>query len=230
MRAVTSAQMREMDEICERRHGITSLELMENAGRAVAEYALKFARQELAGKEIADPYIAVCCGRGNNGGDGIATARALKNLNMQSKVFLTAPSEYKPFKPNLIKQLERGKAEGLAIAVVDEFYHWGSELKNAVLIIDALLGTGSKGMPLGLAIRFIRLMRKSGRPILALDVPSGIDSDTGYHTGVFVEARWTVTLGLPKTGLLKPHALRCVGELIVAGIGHPQELIRSYAG
>jgi NAD(P)H-hydrate epimerase len=92
--------------------------------------------------------------------------------------------------------------------------------------LDGLLGTGSSGKPAGTVHRVIQAMTKSKKPVLAIDLPSGIHPDTGYHSGVFVTAAVTLALGLAKRGLVAPHARKYVGELKVLDIGFPRECLK----
>ena len=226
MKPVPISVMQEIDRRSETEFGISSLQLMENAGRAVAAEADKFASEKL-GKKIDAVKIVVCCGRGNNGGDGIACARALKSKGAQIQLFCLPPGD-KPLKSELKTQIERAGQEGLPSIAPGDEAALDAALAGADLVIDAVLGTGAKGKPMGPAHYLIQKMMKAKKPLLSLDNPSGIDADTGYHTGAFIQAARTITLGLPKQGLLKPHAQRYVGELVVVDIGHPQELLRPY--
>lgn len=224
MEGITAAQMRDLDIKTERDFGIKSIELMENAGKAVTEEAIKMLGLGAPKKQL----VAICCGRGNNGGDGIACARFLKQRGVQVELFIT-PKGVRPLKEELKIQLEKACNEGLELKLMENpLLTLPPILEKSDLIIDALLGTGSQGKPAGVIQKAIQMIMKSKKPVLALDIPSGIDADTGYHTGVFIEAAKTVTLGLPKTGLLKPHAKRYVGELVVVNIGHPSQLLAPY--
>ncbi|MEK6543930.1 MAG: NAD(P)H-hydrate epimerase [Elusimicrobiota bacterium] len=225
MKPVSVAAMQEIDARSEKAFGVSSLTLMENAGRAVAAQTQRFVEDRLK-KTLKTAKLVVCCGRGNNGGDGIAAARALKTMGADIRVFCLAPGD-KPLKKELVTQIEHTGKEGLTCEPADTDAI-DTAIADCDLAIDAVLGTGAKGKPMGPAHHLIQKLARSKKPILALDNPSGIDADTGYHTGVFVEATVTVTLGLPKEGLLKPHAKRFVGELIVVDIGHPKELLAPY--
>ena len=91
--------------------------------------------------------------------------------------------------------------------------------------MDALLGTGSSGKPAGAIHHMIAELNKAKKPVVAVDVPTGLHPDTGYHSGAYVTADLTLTLGLPKRGLLAAHAKPCVGTLKVLDIGYPAELV-----
>ncbi|MBI2069840.1 MAG: NAD(P)H-hydrate epimerase [Elusimicrobia bacterium] len=226
-KAVTSSQMREIDQKSEKEFGVSSLQLMENAGRAVADQIIRILSDQLH-CPLPESRVIICCGRGNNGGDGVAAARNLKKTGVSVKVYCLAPVEKKPVKQELKTQLAKAKAEGVEITMIKTPEEMTADLGKASLIVDALLGTGSKGKPMGPVHKVIQKIMKAGPRIVALDIPSGIDADTGYHSGVFIKADWTLTLGLPKIGLMKPHAQRYVGELITVDIGHPKKLLERY--
>lgn len=228
MKSLTAAQMRELDLRTEKEFQISSLDLMENAGRATANAAIKIISENLR-RPLAQSLAVICCGRGNNGGDGLVAARHLKKAGVAVEVYCLAPTEKKAFKPEFKAQLERARKEGLTPKMIVTPETITAGLSEAALVIDALLGTGSKGKPMGLVHKVIQKIMKAKKPILALDIPSGIDADTGYHSGVYIQADWTLTLGAAKTGLLKPHARRYVGELMVADIGHPKKLLEEYS-
>ena len=101
----------------------------------------------------------------------------------------------------------------------------GREHRAIDVILDGLLGTGASGKPTGVLHKVIQAVTRSKKPVIAIDLPSGIQPDTGYHSGVYVTAALTLTLGLPKRGLITPHARKYVGELKVLDIGFPKELL-----
>lgn len=228
MKPVTVAQMQEIDRRSEIEFAVPSLELMENAGRAAAKEALRLLSQELK-LDPANAKIVICCGRGNNGGDGLACARHLKEMGtVHLAVFRLEAAKNKPLRGEVKAQLERAQQAKLPLRLFDNASALREALSQADLIIDALLGTGVQGKPLGPMENIVKTMMHAKKPILALDVPSGLNPDSGHHTGAFIAARWTVTFGLPKQGLLRPMAQPYVGQLIVADIGHPPELLKPY--
>lgn len=190
---LTSAQGREVDRLCETRFGIPVDWLMEAAGWECAR-ACGDARS-----------VAVLCGSGNNGGDGLAAARHLHRWGRLHSVVC----------------LDRARLHGPAAARARALHLLGIDvaaeprLEGADLVLDAIFGTGLSRPVEGPAAAWIELVNRSGLPILSVDVPSGIDSDTGEALGVAVRATRTVTLGLPKPGLR--------GEFVVADIGIPRE-------
>lgn len=223
---VTAARMQELDRKAAAL-GVSTETLMENAGRGVAEEVLEFARRAL-GLPPSGLRVVVCCGRGNNGGDGLVAARHLKAQGAEPFVFLVAAKEDRVYAPEVAANLERAKSGGVPVETVskedEECGTLVEALKLAQVAVDALLGTGSSGRPQGVVRKMIQAMMKSKVPLVAVDLPSGLHPDTGYHSGVYVEAKLTLTLGLAKRGLLATHAQRYVGELKVLDIGFPKEL------
>lgn len=227
---VTAARMREVDRLAGERFGLTTDALMEQAGTAVAEETVRFLKEKL-GRDAAGAQVVVCCGRGANGGDGLVAARHLAGRGAKVKAFLCPPKkeggaagEYPDyFKSNL----ERAKTAGASAAEAGPASGLAEALSQADLVLDALLGTGSAGKPAGAIHHMIQEINRSKKPVLAVDIPSGVHPDTGYHSGVFITATVTLTLGLPKRGLLTPHAKRNVGELKILDIGYPKELLKA---
>lgn len=222
---VTAEKMKYLDMKASREHGIPSGTLMENAGRAVAEEILLFAEKEL-GKPAAALKAAVCCGKGNNGGDGLVAARYLKQAGAEVKAFILPPKET-GYGELVVKNLEAARAAGVPVALTkkEELDALAAEFSAADLLVDALLGVSAVGKPTGPVHRVIQLMNKSGRPIIAVDLPSGLSPDTGHHSGVFVIAKLTLTLGFAKTGLMAAHAQKNTGLIKVLPIGYPPALI-----
>lgn len=214
---VTVAQMQEIDRRSETEFGVSSLRLMENAGRAVAQEILKIIKDSPLGQSLI-----IVCGKGNNGGDGMAVARYLHAANIPVKVFCVE-SLNKPPKPEVKTQIEKLK-EGVIEPVA---FKEGQKMGEASFIVDALLGTGSQGEPTGLIKTLIDEINSAKKPVLSVDIPSGLDADTGKASSSCVRAQWTVTLGLAKVGLLKEQAKPYVGKLIVVDIGHPKKLLFS---
>lgn len=217
--------MREIDDAASRRHNLPALTLMENAGRAVAEQARRF-----LGKK--DAKVVVCCGRGANGGDGLVAARYLAEGGARVKVFLCPPKKIGPAGggdyPELVRvNLQNARDAGVAVVEAGPEAGLTQALSECDAAVDALLGTGSSGKPAGAIHHMIQELNRSRKPVLAVDVPSGIHPDTGYHSGVFVIAAETYALGLPKRGLVTPYAAKCVGVLKVLPIGYPAELLRA---
>ncbi|MDQ7772480.1 MAG: NAD(P)H-hydrate epimerase [Elusimicrobiales bacterium] len=224
---VTPEKIRVIDKKAVAEYGVAEGELMENAGRGAADEILRIA----AGLNLPAPVkIAVCCGKGNNGGDGLVAARYLKRKGAETEIFILEPKDT-GYGELVVKNLEAARAAGVKISLVrkDSVEELAGILPACGLLVDALLGIGSMGKPAGTLKRVIQLMNKSGRPIVALDLPSGLLPDTGHHTGVYVIASHTLTFGLAKTGLMAAHAQKNIGELKVIDIGYPPGLV-AWAG
>lgn len=223
---VSAAAMRALDLAATEKYGLKALDLMENAGRAVAAECAAL----LAGKglSVAQAKIVVCCGRGANGGDGLVAARYLAEGGATVAAFICPPKNDGAGKyPELVAvNLAKAKAAGVTVTPAGPQKGLDKALAGCHLAIDALLGTGSNGKPAGAIHHMIREMTLAKKPVVAIDIPSGIHPDTGYHSGVFVSAELTLTLGLPKRGLLAAHAKPQVGVLKVLDIGYPPALLK----
>ena len=223
---VSAATMRALDLAATETHGVKALDLMENAGKAVAAECSAFLLDK--GLSLKQANIVVCCGRGANGGDGLVAARHLAEGGATVAAFMCPPKndgagEY----PELVSvNLARAKDAGVTITPAGPGSGLAAALAWCHLAIDALLGTGATGKPAGAVHHMIRELRVAKKPVIAVDIPSGTHPDTGYHSGVFVVAELTLTLGLPKRGLLAPHAKPQVGVLKVLDIGYPPALLK----
>ncbi|MFA6434964.1 MAG: NAD(P)H-hydrate epimerase [Elusimicrobiales bacterium] len=223
---VTAEKMKYLDKKAVMDYGIPEDRLMENAGKAIAEETVRIAREEL-GREPAALKVVVCSGKGNNGGDGLVSARYLKAAGAQVRVFILEPKET-GYGELVVRNLQRARDAGVAVGLVtmEELEGLASEFEKADLLLDALLGVSAVGKPAGPVRRVIQLMNKSAKPVIAVDLPSGLSPDTGHHSGVFITAGHTLTLGFAKTGLMAPHALKNTGKIKVLDIGYPPELVR----
>ena len=209
-RYVTRAEMREIDRRAIEDHHVPIETLMENAGRAVAEAAV----------DRVSPacQVVVVCGKGNNGGDGFVAARLLAEQGYEVDVLA------------LKREYDRSTATGQNWEAAQECADFVGRFKkrSMALIIDAIFGTGLSREARGRERELIEEINRFDRrwfPVLSVDIPSGLDADSGRPQGVAVEASMTVTMGLPKTGFQKPEAKRYLGELVVADIGFPKELL-----
>lgn len=223
MFVVTAAEMRELDRLTIEKYGVSSLELMEQAGKGVVDVILaKFER-------VAKRGVLVVIGKGNNGGDGLVIARLLRKAKIPCEVVGLAPGkELSPdAQANLKKYLAaKGVFTALSQGQLDDLTR---RLKGKAMLVDALLGTGLSQPVKGFYGEVIELMNASGLPIVAVDTPSGLDADRGHPLGSTIKAEVTVTLGLPKVGqLVYPGAVH-VGELVVADIGIRPEAVREVA-
>ncbi|MHB9155069.1 MAG: NAD(P)H-hydrate epimerase [Endomicrobiales bacterium] len=214
-RAVSAQEMRELDRRAVTEFGIPGIILMENAGRAAAD-AVESLREKTRG---GNGRIAVLCGPGNNGGDGVVCARYLYNRGRDVRAVLMRPPER--FKGDALAHYRM--AERLALPLTAFAPHFS--LQGYALVVDALLGTGTKGEITGDFRSAIELINESGLPVVSVDIPSGLDADTGALLGPTVRADVTVTMALPKKAFLSPQAKEFTGEVIVAEIGFPRQLL-----
>lgn len=211
--AITRSQAREADRHAIEDLHIPSICLMENAGRQVADAACDM----LSGQG----RVLVICGSGNNGGDGFVAARHLLLRGVETAiVFLGSEEKLTPDSKTNYRAI---CGCGIAVSVVEDIREAGLEdiACRFNLIIDALLGTGISGEvrePYASAIRALQAARS---PILSVDIPSGLDCDTGHVLGVCVKAAKTVTFIRPKVGFEKADGPEMCGEIIVADIGAP---------
>ncbi|MEE9912015.1 MAG: NAD(P)H-hydrate dehydratase [Deltaproteobacteria bacterium] len=215
MKLATVEQMRGMDRFAIESLGIAEEILMENA--ALASVALLQRKFGIRGKTFV-----IFCGAGNNGGDGLAAARLIMSAGGQAKVFLTAsPKKYSGAAKTNYDILCNLAGDIQLLTRADEAR---MDTLHCNAVVDAILGTGLDRDVKGLAADVIGLINTCQRPVLSLDIPSGISGDTGQVMGVAVRAACTVTFGLPKLGnLLYPGYEHC-GELSVTHISFPPEL------
>lgn len=218
---ITRAQVREIDRVAVERYGIPGIVLMENASRGVADRAVTMLG---TGTKSA----VVICGSGNNGGDGFAVARHLHIRYIQTAIVLTRPPER--YRGDAATNLRIVQAMGMAIldASVDPLRVL-DRLKPHDLVVDALLGTGLEREVRPPLVGIIEWMNNQKAPVLAVDVPSGLDCDTGNPLGIAVRAVETVTFVMRKQGFLVPGAERYTGKVHVVDIGVPRELVVSLA-
>ena len=211
---LTTAQMVEVDRVMIEDFGIELLQMMENAGRALA----RVARERFLAGDPRAKHVAVLAGPGGNGGGALTCARRLAGWGAQVAVFLAAPAE--AFAPVPAKQLDILRRIG--VPVQDAAAVRSST--PAELVIDGVIGYSLTGAPRGPAGELIEWANTQRAPILALDVPSGIDTTTGTVHRPAIRATATLTLALPKEGLRAPEAAQHVGELYLADISVPPEL------
>jgi NAD(P)H-hydrate epimerase len=186
---------------------------MERAGEAIAQAIL-----ERFGS-AAEKGVLIVAGKGNNGGDGLVVARLLKKKRIPCQVALLARKE--ELSPDAAQNFQaysslRGGVLEIAPGNLEPLTQ---QIESSALLVDAILGTGMKNDVRGLYAEAVTLMNASGLPIVAIDIPSGLDGDTGRPLGVAIQAEMTVTLGYPKLGQVLYPGVDYVGELVVADIG-----------
>ena len=225
MRVLNSAQMREADRRTIEEIGIPSLVLMENAGRQVV------AAIEAIHGDLLDRPVAVLCGRGNNGGDGFVVARTLLQRGVDVLVFLFG--RVADVRGDARINLEVLGRLGLTIVEVADSQAWElhfSEVSDCSLIVDAIFGTGLNAPVSGLIESVIADVNASGITVVSIDLPSGLSADSAEPIGESIEADTTVTLGAPKLPLVLPPGERAAGDIVIADIGLPSEVLERLEG
>lgn len=218
MKIVTAEEMRQIDRRTIEGFGIPGERLMEKAGEAVQKAAMRARRPDLP------EGVLLFAGRGNNGGDAFVAARLLQKLGVINlTVLLTEESELTgDAATNLVRLRQVG---GEILVARDPSDLQRIPFRDYDVIVDGILGTGIKGAVKGFYAEVIELINRLDKRVVAIDIPSGINGDTGLHEGPCVRADVTVTMGLPKEGLLRGDALNHVGKLEIADIGIPAEVI-----
>lgn len=210
-----------MDQRAIRELGIPGATLMENAGRGAAA-CIQAALPDL-GLPRRGVRVAVVCGKGGNGGDGFVVARWLKRAGHRVEVFLlAAPDELRGDPALKLREMER---RGLRARVVEDPAVLARALPAAQLVVDAILGTGARGEPSALIAAAIEHVNASGRPVVALDVPSGLSADGAPPEGPVVRATLTPTFAGLKRGLVGGAGVTLAGRVVVVDIGVPRAAI-----
>ena len=209
---LTTTQMAEVDRLMIEKYNIQLIQMMENAGRHLAEQA-----RRMLGGSVIDRSIVVLCGGGNNGGGGMVAARNLHNWGAHVHAEITSDESRLKDVPahqwGILQNMgvpRAGSTDDLTI--------------KPDLIIDAIIGYGLRGDPRGDPAKWIEWANAQDTPILALDTPSGLDTTTGVPGTPAINATATLTLALPKVGLLTPPAKPHVGRLYLADISVPPQL------
>lgn len=221
MKITSAAQMREMDRQTIEDYGVSSIVLMENAAHCVVE-AIAHRYSPLRGRQIA-----IVCGKGNNGGDGLAIARHLAT-RYGVDVTLWLATDPARFAGDAAVNYALSQKFGLPIrSIGSDLAELTACLPRADLIVDALLGTGIKGAVTGTMAGVIEAINGSRRDVIAVDLPSGLNADTGMVDGPCIRATVTVTFALPKYGLVEFPGVNFVGELVVGDIGMPRAVMQA---
>lgn len=221
LRPLSRQELRSLDEAAAELFGVPTLLLMENAGRNAAEW--------LSGQLRPGGLVAILCGGGNNGGDGGVVARHLDAWDIPVEVAWIA--ERDRLSPDASAQatiLERSGIQQHFAFQPEEIEALVPLLERADWIVDALLGTGLSRPVTGVMESAIGKINASGKQILALDLPSGLDADTGQPLGPAVRATATITFAAPKLGFLQPGASTYTGEVRVADIGAPRAVLAPF--
>jgi ADP-dependent NAD(P)H-hydrate dehydratase / NAD(P)H-hydrate epimerase len=231
MKALTAAEMREVDRLTTERFDVSGLALMESAGKSVAEVFL----EQYTHKNTEPPgRICVLCGKGNNGGDGFVVARHLLEEAEHVEVYLFAPPE--GLRGDAAINFERWREQGGRVTLIQSEAEWEQawpQIAAAEVIFDALLGTGIRGAASGLVAQAIEDLNRLSQNatmahpawIVAVDTPSGLPSDGEAAAGPVVRAHLMVTFTAPKIGQLNSPDAACCGQLVVRPIGSPAALV-----
>lgn len=224
VQTVTTEEMIEVDRAMMEDYRITLPQMMENAGRSLASLTRGAFLQGCA----EDRRILVMAGAGGNGGGALVGARHLANWGARVCVFLAQPSD----KMSSVAGHQRSILDEMGVDLItpEDHHKRRDEFKTADVILDGLIGYSLKGAPAGPTAQLILDANKSSAPIIALDVPSGIDAHSGEIFDPAIIAKATLTLALPKTGLLATTIKKNIGTLYCADISVPTSLYEKYLG
>jgi NAD(P)H-hydrate epimerase len=211
---LTRAQVREVDRLAIEQYHVPGIVLMENASRAAAQEALLMLIDFRLRKAL------ILCGGGNNGGDGLAVARHLHNHGVDVTIGLTInPAKYAGdalINWNIVSAMKLSVIEATPDAI---------RASDDVLVVDAIFGTGLSAPPRDPFPAIVQAVTDTDCPVLAIDVPSGLDCDTGRPLGpASIVADRTITFVAPKAGFASPDAAKYLGKVVVGDIGCPREL------
>ncbi|NLK00872.1 MAG: NAD(P)H-hydrate dehydratase [Clostridia bacterium] len=220
MKLVTGEQMRRLDRKAMDEFGIPGLVLMENAGRGVGEVVKNYFNGRVESKRIL-----IFAGKGNNGGDGFVVGRHLANCGADVKVFLLSPLE--EVKGDALINLKILKKMDIPVDTISkhgDIHRISISLLHTDLVVDAIFGTGFLGKPPALIEEIICVLNDSSKPIIAVDLPSGLMADTGKVEGSCIKAHRTCTFGFPKLGLYLHPGSQYSGEIDLVDISIPSVL------
>lgn len=220
MKAYFAEQMRAIDRLAEEKGGVPSIVLMENAAAACVGELEKI-------PDLHKKSVAVFCGKGNNGGDGFAIARKLTDRGVAVSVFLVCGTE---FTGDAKVNYDIIRKSDINIDVISDTENLSCIIKSFDVVVDAIFGTGIRGTVRGIAADVIEEINASAKYVLSVDVPSGINSDSGEICGVCVKADKTVTFAAYKVGMLMFPAADFIGEAVTANISVPKYIFEETDG
>lgn len=226
MRLIDGEASRKMDKEAMDVYGLDTLVLMENAGLRSADTVVS-----LCGNQVKHTRISVIAGKGNNGGDGFVMARHLSNKGFEVEVFCLGQPE--TFSPAAQANWRIIHTMGVKITFLDQARDltlFRVKLSASRFIVDAIFGSGFKGEMMGLAKNVVDIVNDVHRPVLALDIPSGIDADTGEVGETYIHADYTIAFALPKFGNILAPGGEYNGKLSVVDISFPRELTEEKDG
>ena len=220
MKVATAEEMQELDRKAIETYRIPGIVLMENAGRGAAEVISK------TFPDLHKKKIAIIAGKGNNGGDGFVIARYLLNNGIPVRVYLlTDPKGLRGDAETNFNVFHRMKGEVISVPSSKDYIKIKRDLERFDILVDGIFGTGLDAEVRGYYREVIDHLNTLQKPIVAIDIPSGLDADTGKPLGASIRASLTITFGLPKIGHLIPPGLDYVGEVKVIDIGIPKRLV-----
>ncbi|MBI3753129.1 MAG: NAD(P)H-hydrate dehydratase [Deltaproteobacteria bacterium] len=239
MRIVDSVIMRRLDETAIKKYGIPGLVLMENAGRGVAQIVKRdfdggcrgdSVNRPILGDPLDLPYknkrISIFAGKGNNGGDGFVAARHLSNMGFKVSVYLLAnPKEVKGDAKTNLDIWEKMGGETKSIVSAKDIEKYKSAILHSALIVDAIFGTGLSAEVDGIHRNVIELINGINKPVVAVDVPSGLDASNGRVLGCCVKAAVTAAMAIAKIGIFVYPGADYAGRVEIVDIGMPQQLL-----
>jgi NAD(P)H-hydrate epimerase len=221
VKSLSRDQIREVERRAIEEYGVPEIVLMENAGRDAAELLI-----ELGSKGL----VTICCGRGNNGGDGLVIARHLDNRGLPVHVVQLGKPETPAAKTNY--QIVR--RSGLPLTLLELTGPIADQFRNLIApaewVVDALFGTGLRGPLRSPFDQAVMAINARTALVLAVDIPSGLDCDTGIHDGACVRADYTATFVAPKKGFDVPEAAAWLGQVHVLDIGAPRRCLEEVYG
>ena len=231
--------VRELDRAAAEEYAIPGIVLMENAAVAIEEVALRMLAEAGCPPGASEsPAVLICCGHGNNGGDGLALARRLSNRGYRDVILVAAPRE--KYAGDALTNLRIASHMAIPMYDIDSVPPSGTlaglldHERTPCLIVDALFGTGLDrpiGPPMNAVVHWINALKTQGTRVLAVDIPSGLDCDTGAPLGdAVVHADATVTLAGLKLGFANPESRAFTGRVEVGDIGVPLALLRRFDG
>ncbi len=218
----TALELMHLEEKLVQDYQIDTIQLMELAGFALANWL-----RQMLGSRLKTEKILILCGKGNNGGDGLVAARHLANFGANVSVLLTGKVE--EFKPDPLKQYQILTHFPVQILTPVNMVECQQAVSKYTIFIDALFGFGLNKPISGICEEIINLVNSSGKPIYAIDCPSGLDCTTGKPNGPCIKATATLTLAALKSGFKEPMAKSYLGELYLADIGVPPGLYQEFS-
>ncbi len=220
MKVATAEQMQELDRKAIESYRIPGILLMENAGRGATEAILSYF------PDLVSKRVVIIAGKGNNGGDGFVVARHLMHRGISVKVILlTDPKSLRGDAETNYHILYRMKGEILPSPSTKDYQKVKKDVEKADLLVDAIFGTGLDAEVRGYYREVMDHLNGLHKPIVAIDIPSGLNANTGKPLGTAIRATLTVTFGLPKLGLLLSPGTNYVGDLKIVDIGFPKSLV-----